>query len=257
MTTPAARSVLAVHGNGGGAFRFARLVPHVQPALRFEAVTLPGFAQVPADPALQTLQDYAARLHERVLALPRPRVLLGHGIGGSIALEYGQHYAEALDGMILHAPVGARLDQRLFPRLMKLPGMRTAGQRVFASRLTRPLMRRLLFDEPVPADYAHQFFEEYRHCTVFGQMFDLITAPWFNGLAPIDTPTILLWGAEERVLKVEQAEAFLRLLPQGSLEIVPGWGHFPMVEHPKAYARYIDELAWRLIKGSSAAERSV
>jgi pimeloyl-ACP methyl ester carboxylesterase len=240
-------SVVAVHGNGGGAFRFARMAPHVPPEVRFEAVTLPGFARVPRDPSLRTLADYARRLRLAVLRLPRPRVMLGHGIGGSLALAYGQDFADDLGGLILHAPVGADLDTRTFPRLMKLPGMTRLGQMVFASPLARPLLRRALFSEDVPRAYLDRFFGEYRHCQAFGQMFELITAEWFAGLRPIDVPAVLLWGTEERVLRVEQAEAFRRLLPQSRIERVEGWDHFPMVEQPRAYAEAVSRLACELV----------
>jgi pimeloyl-ACP methyl ester carboxylesterase len=38
----------------------------------------------------------------------RPRVLLGHDRGGSVAIELAQFAAAVLDGLILHAPRAAR-----------------------------------------------------------------------------------------------------------------------------------------------------
>src|SRR5687768_8164295 len=42
-------TLVAVHGNGGGAHRFARVAPLMPPDVSMTAVTLPGFAAVPAD----------------------------------------------------------------------------------------------------------------------------------------------------------------------------------------------------------------
>jgi alpha-beta hydrolase superfamily lysophospholipase len=117
-------TIFAVHGNGGGAFRFERIKSHIPAEIHFQPVTLPGFAGQPADPTLRSLYDYAAYLRGITAASPRPLVLLGHGTGGSLALEFIQHFAAELDGLILHAPVGTRLEARLFPRLMALPGAR-------------------------------------------------------------------------------------------------------------------------------------
>ena len=50
-------TLVAVHGNGGGGFRFARVEPHVADDARFEAVTLPGFGGRPAEASLRTLPD--------------------------------------------------------------------------------------------------------------------------------------------------------------------------------------------------------
>ncbi len=241
-------TILALHGNGGGAFRFHRLPPYMPADVRLRALTLPGFAERPYDPNLHTLADYAQVVYCEIEQAPAPLVLLGTGIGGSIALEYAQHYPHTLAGLILHAPVGTRLESRLFPRLMKLPGMRRLGQWLFSARATRPLFRRLLFSHPLPPEVIDRFFDEYRQCQVFGQMFDLITADWFARLRPVEVPTALLWGERERVLSVAQLEDYKALLPRRIIRTVPDWDHFPMLEQPEAYAQEIVALARRLVE---------
>jgi pimeloyl-ACP methyl ester carboxylesterase len=213
------------------------------PDVRLVAVTLPGFADRPADPAIRSLADFADALGRLMEAEPRPRIVLGHGIGGSIALEMIQDRAASLDGLILHAPVGTRLERRLFPRLMAVPGARALGRRLFAARLLRPIWRRVLFSRTIPRAYLDRFFEEYGQCAVFSQMFDLITPTWFRGLRPIDLPSALLWGEDERLLTVDQVDDYRRLLPRALVRRVPGWGHFPMIEQPAGYAREIAVLA--------------
>jgi pimeloyl-ACP methyl ester carboxylesterase len=241
-------TVVAVHGNGGGAYRYARVVPLMPPDVRLAPITLPGFANVPANPALRSLRDYATVLAHIVAGQPRPRVLLGHGIGGSIALELIQDHAAMLDGLILHAPVGTRLDRRLFPRLMAVPGARRIGQHLLASRLLRPVYRRLFFSPAVPTAYLDRFFDEYRQCSVFSQMFDLITPTWFRGLRPTTLPAALLWGEAERLLAVDQVRDYQALLPGAVTRSVPGWGHFPMIERPDQYAAEIAALARALVR---------
>lgn len=240
--------VIALHGNGGGGFRFARLRSFVPEHITLHTPTLPGFADVPRDPNLRTLADYAAYINAFIDTVPTPRILLGHGIGGSMVLEYLQHYPDSVQGVILHAPVGAALEQRRFPKLMKLPGMAELGKQVFASPLFRPLRTRLLFHGEVPDDYLRQFFTEYRHCTAFAQMFDLITAQWFAALEARATPAVLLWGEREKVLRVEQLEAFLRVLPAARRVTVPEWDHFAMIDAPEAYMTEVANLASALVQ---------
>jgi pimeloyl-ACP methyl ester carboxylesterase len=251
MTPDAGRptvTIVAVHGNGGGAHRFARVGPLMPADVRLAPITLPGFAQEPANRALRSLTDYAAVLASMVAAEPRPRIVLGHGIGGSIALELVQRQASLLDGLILHAPVGTRLDRRLFPRLMAIPGARRIGQHTLASRILRPVFRRILFSPSVPSAYLDRFFDEYGQCAVFGQMFDLITPTWFQGLHPSTLPAALLWGEAERLLGVDQVRDYQALLPKAIVRRVPGWGHFPMIEHPDQYAAEIAGLARAMVR---------
>lgn len=242
-------SLVLVHGNGGGAFRFDRVLPHAPPDVRLHAVTLPGFGGRPADPALRTMADYAHALAREVALAPRPKVVLGHGIGASLVLELVQHSAGEVDGMILHAPVGARLEQRWFPRLMRPRWMRELGKQAIAAPLLRPLWRRLLFRQPVPDDYLRRFFAEYSECAAFGQMFDLITPEWFASLQAAPVKGALLWGGRERVLRAGQAAEFRRLAPLATLEIVPHWDHFPMIEQPREYALTIARLAREALAG--------
>lgn len=240
-------TLIALHGNGGGALRFARCAPHMPSTVRFVALTLNGFAEKPRDPTLQTMRDYADRLGQLIAKEPRPRVLLGHGIGGAFVLELIQHQPEAVDGVILHAPVGTRLESRRFPKLMKLSIMRAVGKWLLGAPFMRPLWRRLFFRQPVPSDYLRQFFAEYRRCAVFGQMFDLITADWFKTLRPREVRAGLLWGERERVLKVEHVEDYKVLLPRHIVRIVPDWDHFPMIEQPEAYATEVSALAYQVL----------
>jgi pimeloyl-ACP methyl ester carboxylesterase len=245
-------SLIPLHGNGGGGFRFERMRPFIPPGVNFHPLTLPGFAAQPPDPSLTTLRAYAERLATLLAALPRPRVLLGHGIGGSLALELVQRQPGVIDALILHAAVGAKLDSRRFPWLMKLPGMRPAAQWAISTPLLRGMWSKAFFHAPVPADYLDQFFNEYRQCRVFGQMFDLITADWFNALQPVSLPSALLWGAEERILSTDQIAAFQALLPAAQVRVVPGWDHFPMIDQPEAYTREVLALAGGLVQGQGA-----
>lgn len=86
----------------------------------------------------------------------------------------------------------------------------------------------------------------FRFERVFSQMFDLITAGWFNNLEPVELPSVLVWGGRERVLSVEQVRNYAALLPDAEKRIVPDWNHFPMIEQPEDSAREISALARKL-----------
>ncbi|MEO1056798.1 MAG: alpha/beta fold hydrolase [Actinomycetota bacterium] len=240
-------TLVAVHGNGGGGFRFARAAPFIADDINFHAVTLPGFGGRPADPALRTLPDYAEQLWREIADLPRPVIVLGHGIGGSIALDMVQRHT--IDGLILHAPVGTRLERRWFPRLMRPEPVRALIKWGISSRLTRPLVGRRFFSPAVPADYRNRFLDEYGRAESFSQMFDVITPEWWDGLESVDLPALMLWGSADRVLGADQVADYTALLPQTWVDVVDGWGHFPMVEGPEDYAATIGDWARRLVDG--------
>lgn len=232
-------SLLLVHGNGGGGFRFSRCLGDFSGVVA--APTLPGFHPLPLDPSLVTLEDYARRLLPYLEAMPRPRAVLGTGIGASLVLELVQRHAEELDLMILHAPVGAHLGSRKFPRLMRLPGVGPLVRRLLGAPLLRPLWSRLFFETRLEDEFLAQFFEGYQKCQAFEAMFDLITESWWQSLKPTTVPAVILWGGRERLLTVEQKDPFLELLPLARMEIVEHWRHFPMIEQPREFAAFVEQ----------------
>jgi pimeloyl-ACP methyl ester carboxylesterase len=234
-------SLLLLHGNGGGGFRFSRCIEHFNPHLRVVAPTLAGFYPAPQAPELQELSDFAEVLVPLIEALPRPRTLLGTGIGGSLLLELLQHQPEIADQLILHAPVGAHLDRRLFPKFFTIPGVAVLAKNLIGHPLLRPFWRRLFFEKSLPDEFVQEFFRGYLHCRVFGLMFRLITQQWWLQLKPLEIPTVILWGARERLLTVDQKDPFLDLLPNSECEVVESWRHFPMIEQPLEFARRVEQ----------------
>lgn len=247
--------VLAVHGNGGGGARFARVPPHLPDDVVLHAPTLPGFGGRPLG-AVSDLAGLAAALGDELDALPDgPRVLLGHGIGGSVALELLSTRADAADALVLHAPVGTRLDTRWFPRLLQPAWVRRAVQVGIASSALRPVWRRTIVRD-VPAPFDAEFLAAYGDAEAFGAMFDWLTADWFDGLPVLDLPAVLLWGADDRVLGADQRADYHRLLPAAEEVTVPGWGHFPMLAEPATYAAVVAGIARDLAARAAAGSPS-
>jgi hypothetical protein len=163
-------------------------------------------------------------------------VVLGHGIGGSIALDMVQRHE--IDALILHAPVGTRLEQRWFPRLMKPEPVRALIKWGISSRITRPLVGRRFFSRQVPVDYRNEFLDEYGRADSFSQMFDIITPEWWVELRAGRGAGADAVGLDDRVLGADQVADYRALLPRTWVDVVPGWGHFPMVEGPAEYAAH-------------------
>ncbi len=241
-------TIIAVHGNGGGGERFARIGPLLPVGFALRAPTLPGFGGVPLGD-VDRLDGLTDALEAEVAASTRPRLLLGHGVGGAVALDLLSRDPRQVDGLILHAPVGTRLDTRLFPRVMSSRRVQRTVQGVIAHPLARPLLRRIALPE-VPRDIADRTLAAYGRAEAFGRLFDWLDSAWFDALPPlVELPAAVLWGERDRVLDAEQRGDYQRLLPGAREVVVPGWGHFPMLDRPEAYARMLTELSRALLQG--------
>jgi pimeloyl-ACP methyl ester carboxylesterase len=243
--------IIAIHGNGGGAFRFDRTLPFFPEDIEFIPITLPGFAATPKNPDLKTVSAYADHLGAVLTAYDRP-IVLGHGIGGSIALDLMQRQPNIVSGLILEAPVGPNLGTRKLPQLMNLPGMKPLVQQLISAKPLRPLLRKKFFGPDIPQPFIDRFFDEYRQCSVFSQMFTIINAEWWDSLKPVRTQTVLWWGSEESLLGADLAKLFTRVVPNSRTIVEQGWDHFPMVDTPQEYSTRLSQIA-REVSNSTRA----
>jgi len=64
----------------------------------------------------------------------------------------------------------------------------------------------------------------------------------WSRLAEVTQPTMIIWGAEDRLFPVRCAYEAKRMLPRARLEIIPNCGHFPMIEAADQFHRLLLEF---------------
>ena len=55
----------------------------------------------------------------------------------------------------------------------------------------------------------------------------------------VTTPTTILWGEQDRVTPIHQAEIMQKRLPNSNLKTYKNWTHAPYLSHPDELARAI------------------
>ena len=239
-------SITAIHGNGGGGFRFDLSKSLFSKNINFYSPSLPGFDCKKKQTKSLTIKEYANWLGDYLLKIKRPNIIMGHGLGGVFVLEFLQKYAHLVDGVILHSIVGANLNKRIFPKLMKLPKIAFLVKILIASPLFRPFISKKFFQTKIDPNYERMFFEAFGKCEAFENMFQIINYSWFKALSPINLPTTFLWGEKDWILKPNEINEFQKLFSNSSKLIIPDWDHFPMIDQPDSYALEITKIASEL-----------
>jgi pimeloyl-ACP methyl ester carboxylesterase len=252
MTVEQNISIIAIHGNGGGGFRFDIARPLFPENINFLTPSLPGFNCTEIPSSNYTMKQYADWLANYIKKVEQPCILMGHGLGGVFILEFLQNYSDMVSGVILHSIVGANLNKRIFPKIMKLPYLAWITKNIIAHPITRPIISKKFFQKKIDRLYEKKFFEAFGTCDAFEKMFNLIDYSWFKSLTPVNVPAVFLWGEKDWILKPHEINALQKLFPLNHKDIVPDWDHFPMIDRPKSYALKITELANQLLENSNA-----
>ena len=231
-------------------------------------IELPGFGLTPAlrkaDARFSQLADMVLHVVGE-LGIERA-VFLGHSLGGGVALQIALRKPAAVAGLVLVAPAGLGRSMLWAYKLYCVPLIGRALLRPY-ERGTGAFLRRFLIGRARRDDdhFIAQLLRRDRRSPATTRSIRAIV--WANQpprwrrllLLPFpggeqvgftlrgnvaalrDIPTLLLWGTDDRVFTVRDAEFFRLANPTAEVHVARGIGHMLPLEAP----RWANEhIAW-------------
>jgi pimeloyl-ACP methyl ester carboxylesterase len=205
--------------------------------VRVLAPTHPGFGGTARPEALDSVPGLAALYRGLLDQLGLNNVtVIGNSIGGWIAAELA----------LLHSPRVARLV------LVDAAGLQVDADPVadFFS-LTLDQVADLSYYNPDGFRIDVSTFSDAQKAVFAGNRAALLT---YGGAAMTDPtlrdrlsgitlPTLVVWGAADRMVPVAHGHAYADGIPGARLEIIPDAGHLPQLETPDKLVKLIREFA--------------
>lgn len=233
---PALPSLLCVHGSGGSGAEFAGMFGHLAGRVNAAALDLPGHGRTPG-PSMDRVEDYAAWVAGFIAAGPVRPWLLGHSLGGAIALSVGLTRPELLAGLVLWG-TGARL--RVLPAILE--GLASAAEATVSTTLGLVVDNAYAFDahpslkilgrEHLAKVDPRVTLGDYSACNNFDVM---------ARLGEIKLPTLVVCGADDRLTPVKYSQYLADHIAGARLVVIPGSGHMLQEERPVAAAQALLE----------------
>lgn len=244
--------LVLVHGLATTRLIWRHAAPILDRRRRVIRIDAPGFgASAPAGRGFD-LRAVAARVAGGLAAagVDEPFDLVGHSMGGAIALVLAAQRPDAVRRLVLVAPAGLRP----IPGIAAAAFGATGAPLIALRRLAAPLTdttwgRRLLLATGTvdgalisPAD-ARSMVRASRGATRVRQALAAVAAADLRPLLGLVTaPLGLLWGAEDRIIPPGGAEQILAHRPDALVRLVPAAGHIVMMERPDAFAGALEAL---------------
>jgi pimeloyl-ACP methyl ester carboxylesterase len=206
--------LVLVHGLAGSTRWWSRNLPALASRHRVHLVDLPGFGAMARGRTRFVLRDAASWLLAWLDAVgAAPASIVAHSMGARIALAAASERPDAVDRLVLVAPAGLDTGRSLAAHAAPLALAAARGGPRFVPLLVRDALR------AGPR-------------TLLRAARDLLDDDVHAALASVRAPTLLVFGAHDRLVPAALGEVYCRELADARLVVLERAGHVPMLEQP-------------------------
>lgn len=226
-------TLVLVHGAGGSRLHWPAQLRRLSGATVY-TLDLPGHGRS-AGPGCDTVADYAQAVAAFLDAVEaRPATIVGHSMGGAVALQLAFDFAGRVAGLVLVA-TGARL--RVAPAILE--GIRTnfTGSVDLITRFAwsaeaSPRLARL-GQQALQEAGAEVLLGDFAACDRFDVM---------ERLGEIRVPTLVVTGSADQMTPAKYAHFLVEHIAGARLVTVASAGHMVMLEQPAEVAQAVQDF---------------
>jgi len=241
-----AKTVVLVHGLGKPAARdWSALIPALARRHEVIALDLPGFGHSDKGNHHYSPDNYV-RVLDAVVAKPQRFTLVGHSMGAAVAIAYAAAHPERVERLVLLDAAGV-LHRSVYVEFLAHTALKRAlgADSPLFEPLTRAIRSRAEnwpVDDELALERAGVRQRLLRGEPAAIAAVGMTGYDFTRALRAIRAPTLVLWGAEDRIAPLRTGHALAAAIPGARLLVLPA-GHAPQIELSDRFnAILLDEL---------------
>ena len=211
---------------------------------RVIAPDLRGFGNSETQPGPTTMAQYAEDVHALLLhqLTTGPVVVIGHSMGGYVALAFARQFPEMLRGLVLvSTKAGNDIAEAAAGRRAMAEKVKAEGVQVVIEAMA-PKMLAVGDRDARLLEQVRGFMASSKPEGVIGALLGMAERPDATAqLAQIAAPTLVITGADDTVIPPAESEKLAQAIRGAQLEIIPGAGHLVAFERPDEFNRILEE----------------
>jgi pimeloyl-ACP methyl ester carboxylesterase len=245
-------TLVLIHGLGSYMPVWSRNLGELSRSHRVVAIDLPGYGKSSKANFDYSMKFYADVVQAVIEALQLKHVVLvGHSMGGQIALTHALRYPGRAEKLVLVAPAGFErfgkgegswLASAVEKDLVKLTPPEAVWANVAANFYSMPDEAKFMAVDRLRV-IGGPDFDAYAYA-VSRSVFAMVHEPVFDRLHEIRVPALIVFGADDGLIPNPYlhggstrsvAEAGKQALPDARLVMIPRAGHMVQVERPAEF----------------------
>ena len=244
--------LLLVHGITSTSDTWEHVLPALAEDFTVVAPDLLGHGRSAKPRGDYSLGAYASGIRDLLVALGHSRAtFVGHSLGGGVMMQMAYQFPELCERLVLVDSGGLGSDVHPLLRAAALPGAELvlpllANRHVLnAGRgvqrfLDRAGIRIRTDIQEMARGHASLADSETR--LAFLHTLRAIIDPRGQRVSALDrlylaenVPSLIIWGERDPIIPVAHGRRAHELIPASRLVVIPGAGHFPHVDDPRAF----------------------
>lgn len=245
--------IVFVHGLAGNWQNWLENLPRLARERRVVALDLPGFGQSEDPLERITISGYGRTVNELADRLDLGEIaLVGNSMGGFVAAETAVQFPERVERLVLVSAAGiTSSDLRREPvmawgRMAMLAGARGVAEKRMA--IVRPRIRHLVYStimrhpSRIAAEMLWEMSEGAGRSAFRPALEAILDYDFRDRLGDIVSPTLIVWGGDDMLVPVEDADEYERRIPEARKVVLKDTGHVPMIERAPTFNRALIEF---------------
>jgi pimeloyl-ACP methyl ester carboxylesterase len=224
--------VVFIHGSGGNAGFWRKVMKEMEGEYRSLAIDLPGHG-LSAGEGLKGVAESTEWVKDFLEALGLQNVVLGgHSFGGAVAQDMALRYAHKLKALLLIG-TGARL--RVLPKALEMYRQMAFGE-------IPPKFHPWGFAEKASPEIIAEGEKEWAKTGSLARYNDFVSCDQFDIIGEVEKirlPALIACGREDRLTPVKYSEFLKQKISGSKMEVIDGAGHLVMLENPRGLSQAI------------------
>jgi pimeloyl-ACP methyl ester carboxylesterase len=236
-----------IHGLGGCWQNWLENIPRLAELRRVVALDLPGFGESEMPREKISIAGYGEIVVEfaRAIGIDEPTDVIGNSMGGFIAAEIGINHPDFARRIVLCSAAGISITNLKRRPVLTAARITAAATNVLLARpeamARRPGLRHVALayvvrhPSRIAPDLAYQEMTGTGKPGFIAGLDALTDYDFRDRLGDVRVPVLLVWGEDDNLVPVEDADEFERLIPNARKVIFDDTGHVPMLERPESF----------------------
>lgn len=249
--------LLFIHGLGSYIPAWSKNIPRLSAQYRCLALDLPGYGKSTKTGFQPGMQCYASVIHEFIDRLQLPECcLVGHSMGGQVAITTALRYPDRIQKLVLAAPAGLETFTR--PEARQIAGW-FEEEKVYQAgpEMIEQNMSANFYQFPADAQSILTDRLSYRECSDYKAFCRAVSAgvsamlqePVYDQLSRLQMPVLILFGRQDAYIPNRLLHPGLELeelvkeatvqIPMGDYQMIKECGHFVQWEQADAFNKQL------------------